>query len=70
MTIQEFKKQLKRIGFHEDSTSECKDMLVNLSFVYPINQVKSARLRCAVLFFPDRFHKFFSCHGGSSFPMW
>jgi hypothetical protein len=24
----------------------------------------------AVLFFPDRFHKFFSCHGGSSFPMW
>ena len=55
MTVQEFKKQLKRIGFREDSTSECKDMLVNLSFVYPINQVKSARFRCAVLFFPDHF---------------
>lgn len=55
MTIQEFKKQLKRMGFREDSTSECKDMLVNLSFIYPIDKVRGARMRCAVMFFPDYF---------------
>lgn len=55
MTIQEFKKQLKRMGFREDTTSECKDMLVNLSFIYPIDKVRSARMRCAVMFFSDFF---------------
>ncbi len=57
MTIQEFKKQLRQISFKEDSTAYCRDILVNLSFNYPIDKIgtKWTTLRTAVMFFQDRF---------------
>lgn len=57
MTIDDFKKQLKRIGFNPDSTSECNDMMVNLQFMYPLNAQTNdwIPLRVAVLFFSDSF---------------
>ncbi len=57
MTIQEFKTQLKKMGFNEDKTKECDDMLVNLAFRYPVSlsSNKWTILRCAVMFFKDNF---------------
>jgi len=55
MTIEEFKKQLKKISFNEDSTSKCNDMLVNLAFQYPLSISEWVTLRVAVMFFIDNF---------------
>jgi len=61
MTVEDFKKQLKKIGFNEDRTSECSDMLVNLHFEYPIDMRNNRwiYLRCVVLFFMSAPNPYF-----------
>ena len=56
MTIEQFKQELQKMDFHKDSTSQCKDMLVNLAFHFPVNADKDiwVPLRTAVCFFPDK----------------
>lgn len=53
MTVQEFKQQLKKLGFEPDRTSECKDMMVNLRFQFPIDLKHNVwtAMRVAVCFF-------------------
>ncbi len=62
MEVSEIKKQLAKIGFHNDSLQVCKDVMVNPSFLLPTDNgmAKWTVVKTAILFYEGYFQIHFA----------